>query len=46
MCINRRKFKVFGIEDCWRRGLKAVNFAEIDTLESRDWRTFLTEPGR
>jgi len=46
MCIDRGKFKVYGIENCWRRGLQAVTFAEIDTLESPDWTTFLTEPGR
>ena len=46
MCINRGKFKVFGISDCWRRGLQAVNFAEIDTLNSPDWTTFLTDVGK
>ncbi len=46
LCIDRGKFKVFGIENCWRRGLQAVTFAEIDTLSSPDWTTFLTEPGR
>ncbi len=46
MCIDRGKFKVFGIDNCWRRGLQAVTFAEIDTLDSSDWTTFLTEPGR
>ena len=32
MCIDRGKFKAFGAENCWRRGLQAVTFAEIDTL--------------
>ena len=45
MCIDRGKFKVYGIENCWRRGLQAVTFAEIDTLNSPDWTTFLKEPG-
>ncbi len=31
MCVDRGKFKIYGISDCWRRGLQAVNFAEIDT---------------
>ena len=44
MCIDRGKFKVYGIENCWRRGLQAVTFAEIDTLDSPDWTTFLTSP--
>lgn len=46
MCVDRSKFKVFGISDCWRRGLQAVNFAEIDTLGSPDWTTFLTDVGK
>ena len=46
MCVDRGKFKVFGINDCWRRGLQAVNFAEIDTQDSPDWTTFLTEVGK
>ena len=46
MCIDRRKFQVFGIADCWRRGLQAVNFAEIDTLSSPDWTAFLNDAGK
>ena len=46
MCIDRGKFTAFGVENCWRRGLQAVTFAEIDTLDSPDWTTFLTERGR
>jgi uncharacterized membrane protein len=46
MCIDRGRFQVFGIADCWRRGLQAVNFAEIDTLSSPDWTTFLSDPGK
>ena len=44
MCVDRGKFRVVGISDCWRRGLQAVNFAEIDTGGSADWTTFLNEP--
>jgi len=44
MCVDRGKFKIFGISDCWRRGLQAVNFAEIDTGGSSEWTTFLNEP--
>ena len=43
MCIDRRKFQIFGIMDCWRRGLLAVNFAEVDTLSSPDWTAFLND---
>jgi uncharacterized membrane protein len=44
MCVDRGKFKIYGIADCWRRGLQAVNFFEIDAGGSRDWTTFLNEP--
>ncbi len=44
MCVDRGKFKITGISDCWRRGLQAVNFAEIDTGGSPDWTAFLNEP--
>ena len=44
MCIDRGKFVAYGAENCWRRGLQAVTFAEIDTLDSADWTTFLTDP--
>jgi uncharacterized membrane protein len=46
MCVNRVKFKIFGVADCWRRGLQAVNFSEIDTLNSPDWTVFLTDEGK
>lgn len=46
MCVDKRKFQIFGIADCWRRGLLAVNFAEIDTLSSPDWTVFLNDAGR
>jgi uncharacterized membrane protein len=44
MCIDRGRFVAYGAENCWRRGLQAVTFAEIDTLDSGDWTTFLTDP--
>lgn len=44
MCVDRAKFTITGISDCWRRGLQAVNFAEIDTGGSPDWTAFLNEP--
>jgi len=46
MCIDRRKFQIYGIADCWRRGLEAVDFAEIDTLSAPDWTAFLNDAGR
>lgn len=44
LCIDRGKFTAFGADNCWRRGLQAVTFAEIDTLDSSDWTTFLSDP--
>ena len=43
MCVDRVKFKIYGVGDCWRRGLQAVNFAEIDAGASPDWTTFLND---
>ena len=40
------KFKIYGISDCWRRGLQAVNFAEIDTGGSADWTAFVNDARR
>ena len=46
MCVDRGRFKVLGIADCWRRGLQAVAFVEIDTQASPEWTTFLTDVGK
>lgn len=46
LCVDRLKFRTAGVADCWRRGLTSVAFAEIDTGDSADWTTFLTDPGK
>jgi uncharacterized membrane protein len=46
MCVNRQKFEAVGIGDCWRRGLQAVNFAEVDTVSSPVWTTYLGDPAQ
>lgn len=46
MCVDSGKFRVVGISDCWRRGLQAANFVEIDTATATEWTTFLGEPGK
>jgi uncharacterized membrane protein len=46
MCIDRRKFQIFGIADSCRRGLHADNYAEIDTLSAPDWTAVLNEVGK
>jgi uncharacterized membrane protein len=42
MCIERRRFTIRGIEDCWRRGHIGARYYEIDTLEQARWTIFLT----
>lgn len=42
MCIERRRFTIRGIEDCWQRGHIAARFFEVDTLEQARWTFFLT----
>lgn len=42
MCIERRRFTIRGIEDCWERGHIAARFFEVDTLEQPRWTFFLT----
>ncbi len=46
MCVDSGKFRVLGISDCWRRGLQAANFVEIDTADATEWTTFLGEPSK
>ncbi|WP_181177111.1 DUF1036 domain-containing protein [Mesorhizobium sp. B1-1-8] len=42
MCIDRRRFSIRGIEECWQRGHIAAQFVEVDTLEQARWTYFLT----
>ena len=42
MCINRRRFTIRGIEECWQRGHIAARFVEVDTLDQVRWTYFLT----
>ena len=46
MCVDSGKFRVVGIGDCWRRGLQAADFVEIDTAAATEWTTFLGEPAK
>lgn len=41
MCIERRRFSVRGITDCWQRGLIAAKFVEVDTQDQARWTFFL-----
>lgn len=45
MCIERRRFSLRGIADCWQRGLIAAKFFEVDTLDQARWTFFLTGQG-
>ncbi|MBZ9870516.1 DUF1036 domain-containing protein [Mesorhizobium sp. BR1-1-9] len=42
MCIDRRRFSIRGIDECWQRGHIAAQFLEVDTLEQVRWTFFLT----
>ena len=42
MCIDRRRFSIRGIDECWQRGHIAAQFVEVDTLEQVRWTFFLT----
>ena len=42
MCIERRRFSIRGITECWQRGHIAAKFLEVDTLEQARWTFFLT----
>jgi len=42
MCIERRRFSIRGIEECWQRGHIAARFVEVDTLDQARWTFFLT----
>lgn len=42
MCVEKRRFTIRGIEECWQRGHIAAAFYEVDTLEQARWTFFLT----
>lgn len=42
MCVERRRFSIRGIDECWQRGHIAAHFLEVDTLEQVRWTFFLT----
>ena len=45
MCVDRRRFTIRGIKDCWQRGHIAARFREVDTLQQARWTMFLTGSG-
>lgn len=45
MCVDRHRFTIRGIDECWVRGHMAVPFFEVDTLEQQRWTLFLTGRG-
>ena len=45
MCVDRRRFTIRGIKDCWQRGHVAARFLEVDTLQQVRWTMFLTGSG-
>jgi uncharacterized membrane protein len=42
MCIDRRRFSVRGIDECWQRGHIDAKFFEVDTKDQPRWTFFLT----
>lgn len=42
MCVERKRFTVRGIDECWQRGHIAARFFEVDTLDQARWTFFLT----
>ena len=42
MCVDRRRFSIRGIDECWQRGHIAARFVEVDTQEQVRWTYFLT----
>lgn len=42
MCVERRRFTIRGIEECWLRGHMAARFQEVDTQAQVRWTFFLT----
>jgi uncharacterized membrane protein len=42
MCVEKRRFIIRGIEECWQRGHIAAPFYEVDTLEQARWTLFLS----
>jgi uncharacterized membrane protein len=42
MCVEKRRFTIRGIEECWQRGHIAAAFYEVDTLEQARWTLFLS----
>jgi len=45
MCVDRRRFTIRGIQDCWQRGHIPARFYEVDTLQQVRWTMFLSGHG-
>ncbi|TAN11696.1 MAG: DUF1036 domain-containing protein [Rhizobiaceae bacterium] len=45
MCVDRRRFTIRGIGNCWERGYIAARFHEVDTLDQVRWTMFLRRSG-
>jgi uncharacterized membrane protein len=42
MCVDKRRFTIRGIDECWQRGHIAARFYEVDTQAQIRWTFFLT----
>lgn len=45
MCIERQRFVIHGIDDCWERGHQQARFIEVDTQAQTRWTLFLKHVG-
>ncbi|MGE0500249.1 MAG: DUF1036 domain-containing protein [Rhizobiaceae bacterium] len=46
MCVEKRRFTIRGLHQCWQRGHIQARFVEVDTLEQLRWTFFLTGQDR
>ncbi|MBT0957247.1 DUF1036 domain-containing protein [Alphaproteobacteria bacterium KMM 3653] len=45
MCIGAKRFEIFGIDECLKRGHAAAQFYEVNTQEVSRWTFFLQPRG-
>jgi uncharacterized membrane protein len=44
MCVDTRRFKIAGVDECWVRGFEQAQFLEVDTGNAETWTFFIREP--
>ena len=46
MCTQDKKFTIYGVKECEKRGFQSNKFFEIDTGELPTWVVYIDETGR